>query len=47
MKFRKFFPQTIEVRRRVNLLNLSTAVQKTTRVLLEELKNEQISFKVT
>jgi hypothetical protein len=29
------FPQAIEVRRRVNLLNLSTTVQKTTRVLLE------------
>jgi hypothetical protein len=34
-KFRKLFPQTIEVRKKVNLLNLSTTAQKTTTVLLQ------------
>jgi hypothetical protein len=34
-KFRKLFPQTIEVRKKVNLLNLSTTAQKTTTILLQ------------
>lgn len=39
---RKKFPNIIEVKKKVNVLNLSTAVQKTTRTILQELKQAGI-----
>lgn len=43
---RKKFPNIIEVKKKVNVLNLSTAVQKTTRTILQELKQAGIEFKI-
>ena len=36
-----------EVRRKVNVLNVSTSLQKTIRSILEDLKREGIKYKIT
>ena len=36
-----------KVRRKVNLLNVSTTLQKTIRTILEQLKKEGIKYKIT
>jgi hypothetical protein len=43
---RKKFPNIMEVKKKVNVLNLSTTVQKTTRTILQELKQAGIEFKI-
>ena len=44
---KKRLPMIEEVRRKVNVLNVSTALQKTIRTILEELKREGIKYKIT
>lgn len=41
------YPTATEIRRRVNLLNLSTTAQTTTSCILEQLRESTISYKVT
>lgn len=36
-----------EIRRKVNLLNVSTTLHKTIRTILDELKREGIKYKIT
>lgn len=46
-RMKKQFPMIEEVRRKVNLLNVSTGLQKTIRSILDELKREGIKYKIT
>ena len=44
---KKQLPMIEETRRKVNILNVSTSLQKTIRSILEELKREGIKYKIT
>jgi len=44
---KKKLPMIEEVRRKVNVLNVSTSLQKTIRSILDDLKKEGIKFKIT
>ena len=44
---KKQLPMIDEVRRKVNVLNVSTSLQKTIRSILEDLKREGIKYKIT
>ena len=46
-RLKKQLPMVEEVRRKINLLNVSTSLQKTVRTILEELKKEGIKYKIT
>jgi hypothetical protein len=44
---KKQLPMIEEIRRKVNLLNVSTTLQKTIRTILEDLNKEGIKYKIT
>jgi hypothetical protein len=46
-RMKRQLPMIEEIRRKVNLLNVSTTLQKTIRTILEELKKEGIKYKIT
>ena len=45
--FRKKFPSINETKRKVNILNHSTASQKTTNTILDDIKKAGIEYKIT
>lgn len=46
-RMKKQLPQIEEVRRKVNLLNVSTSLHKIIRSILDDLKKEGIKYKIT
>ena len=46
-RLKKQLPMIEEVRRKINLLNVSTSLQKTIRTILEDLKKEGIKYRIT
>ena len=44
---KKRLPMIEEVRRKVNVLNVSQNLQKTIRSILEDLKKEGVKYKIT
>ena len=45
-RLKKQLPNIEEIRRKVNLLNVSTSLQKTIRTILEDLKKEGFQFQM-